>query len=235
PNLSLLYFQVNQLDTALVYSIQSTQLQDSLRSFQQTSSNRHLYVEKSLSSLEVGIISATSLKQCDLSFELSEKSKGRGLVDLLAEKSITPTIEKDSLDDYRSLKARLQALNQNLRKVSTAQERGNIRSLRDSLFGEFRILQERIKARDPAYANLVYPETVNRQEVQSILQKQEVVISVFTGYLRSYAYIITKDQQEVIDLGPTDSLENMITHFRQGYIDGQKSIFKGGKINIRQK
>ena len=107
-------------------------------------------------------------------------------------------------------------------------------ALRDSLYQVRTQLEDRVKAIAPAYANLVYPETVNAEQVQSILNKEEVLVSYFTGFSKTFAFIQTPTVLEVIDLDASDSLSTLIDQFRSSFIPQQKAILTSQTPNRLQ-
>ena len=224
-NISYVHYRLGQLDSALLYAEKNIQLNEDIRNLNKGSSNRQLFVEKSLNAVEIGLITAYSLGKLKSSFSFIEKNRARELQDLLTQRTIKPSdLPEDIQLNIRSSNNQLDAINQELSKDISIEKRRNLVALRDSLYEARVRLKDQVKAIAPEYANLVYPETVNAEQVQSILDKEEVLVSYFTGVSKTFAFMQTPTDLEVIDLGASDSIQPLIDRFRRDFIPQQKAI-----------
>ena len=114
-------------------------------------------------------------------------------------------------------------LNSRLSENILKDERNTFLQIRDSLYKAATELKDRIKVLVPEYANLLYPETVTSEQVQSILNREEVLVAYFTGDLRTFAFIQTSKESQVIDLGSSDDIRPLINQFKNDFIPQQKS------------
>ena len=231
-NLAVSYFYKLQLDSALHYATKNVSLNERIRNYNRGNSSRQIYVNKSLDAAEIGVMSAFSLDNLRRSFSFSEKSKSRGLLDLLNEQKIKTSNLPDALWlKLRNTDKQLFAFNQELANEMPIEKRKNIIQLRDSLYSIQSRLKEKVKAISPGYANLIYPETVNSEQVKSILSDNEVFISYITGDLNTFAYVLTHSELFMVGLGRSDSLIHLIKEFREDYIQQQKAILTADQSN----
>ena len=224
-NIASNYFYLARPDSAFYFAKKNVQLNESIRNINKGSSIRHLYIDNSMWAIEIGVVSAYKLHKFQSSFSLSEKNKSRGLQDLLNEQSINvANLPEELLANIASNRNQLTALNQALSQDNTIENRKNLAILRDSLYQVRTQLEDQVKSTAPEYANLVYPETVTSEQVRLILDKEEVLVSYFTGGLKTFAFIQTPTDLQVIDLGASDSIQPLIGRFRRDLIPQQKAI-----------
>ena len=223
-NKGLVYFNEEQLDSALFYAQKCIHLREKLRKQNKGNINRRLFVDNILSSVEVAVNSSYELKYWETSFTISEKSKSRGLIDLLNEVSVNvKNLSKDILSKISINEYQLNSIVQKLSTNISVPRRKQLISQRDSI-NSIRIgLQDQIKTQAPEYANLIYPETVTSKQIQSILNQEEVIVSYYIGDLNTYTFIITNSKLVVIDLGATEDLSSLIEKFRDKLLPQQRA------------
>ena len=223
-DLSLSFYKSLKPDSALFYAQKNIDLNEILRQANKGEADRQLFVTKSIKAIEIGISSAHTLQKPTRAFILSEKGKARGLSDLLSEKKITSIKPPKSLNDpYVSVQNQLKAIQRILSSDIPAEKRKNLLHKRDTLYEMREEIEDQIRVFAPEFTDLVYPQTIDDSKLQSILHKDEVVVSYFVGQQTSYAWIITPFLIEMIDLDPTYSLETLVERFRNDFINLQKA------------
>ena len=208
-NIGVDNFNQGRFDKALFYVKKTIQLNDQLRSSNQSQISRQVFVQKNLTAVEMGIICGHQLSRSDTAFIFSEKAKSRGLLDLITEKGVgldSSNIPLHLKMVYTSNATQLQAINQKLTENLKKEIRQNFFHLRDSLYQQRQELEGQIRLHAPAFANLIYPDVVDSKNAQAVLRPDEVLVSFFMGEVRNYAFVITRDQLEMVDLGEPDSL-----------------------------
>ena len=214
-NICLAYYKNGNYGDSFIYTGKAIQLNDLLRSGNRSQLSRQVFVQIGLSTIEIGLISGFQLSKLDSAFLFSEKGKARGFLDLMTERGIdlnTLNIPQELSRAYADNANQLKTLNQNLTENIEDDIRQKLILRRDNLFNERQELEGQIRLIAPAYANLVYPETVDDKQVQPVLQENEVLISFFMGEVKTYAFIITSNQLKMVDLGEPDSL---VQEFRE--------------------
>ncbi len=222
-NLSLAFYSISKLDSSAQYAQRSMRLNHNIRQRTRARTDRHLQINKSLTSVEVGLLSAAELGKPTLAFEIAESSKARSLADLLVEKSILKPDLPDQLDDdYANLSAQMELLNHRLPSENSDERRSMLLSQRDSLYQERKILEDMIRETTPHYASLVYPNAANLKEVQAVLNGDETIIDFFVGSVKTVAFVITPSEIQMVDLGHSHILNQMIEQFQNEFIEDQK-------------
>lgn len=216
-NLANLYQDILEPDSALLYANKSILLSEKLRTINKSTSSRRAYVKNSFSALDVGINSTYKLKKYESAFKYSELLKARSLSDLL----VTPKIVEQELPRKTS-RAYLTVLTQinELDRIITNEVNDSIlmklTSVRDSLFMEKKRLKDQIYTEAPQFADLVFPNPVTKDLIQGTLDKHEALISFSINHQNVFAFIITVDQFEMIDLGDTKNLISLMKNFLIG-------------------
>ncbi len=223
-NIFIAFYEAGQLDSTFFYAQRSIELNEELRQLNAGQINRRLFVSRSQGAIEAGLISAFALKKKHPAFVFSEKGKARSLSDLLAERSIKSSDIPPSMQQSdASLKNQLKAIEQELSFDISITKRKNLTRERDQLYENWQELKDQMKLEAPEYASLVYPQTIECRQLQSILEKEEVVVSYFTGHLQTYVFVITPSTIQMIDLGRSDSLNQLVEDFRTEFILSQKA------------
>ena len=235
-NIALLYFNYVQLDSAYHYAQKNIQINESLRNLNQGEANRQMYFNKNLDAVEIGVTSGFQLHKKEEAYEISEKGKARTFVDLLTERSVGTTKIPQSLSvKFQSVKDHLSILNQTLSQSITQAHRKQLLIKRDSVYRQKLLLEDRIKVVAPEYANLFYSPIADVNRVQAALKKDELLISYFTGRRKTFAFIITPDKIEMIDLGPSDNIQLLVNAFRNDFLlEQRKAIEKDSKLDTKK-
>jgi len=162
-------------------------------------------------------------------FNTSERSRARVLLELLYESNldIRQGVSPDLLEDEDTL---LQTLkNIETRRIATlSRERGNTQEETDALKAEITaldketddtlaqldLLKVQLKADNPAYAALQYPEPLTLSQVQQqVLDKDSLLLQYAIGEDRSYLWAVTPTEMTVHTLPGAAELAEAIEPF----------------------
>ncbi len=150
-----------------------------------------------------------------------ERSRARGLVELLAEAGvavrsrIAPELEERELQTAR----RLSGIQGRLMRELSRTERDPTRlaSLRRRLASareERRQLEREIRIRDPHYAEVRYPQPLELDGIRPLLGQATALLEYALGAERSYVFVVTRDRLSVHQLAPAAEIAASVERFR---------------------
>lgn len=149
-------------------------------------------------------------------FEMSEHSRSRALLEILGEaaaqirQGVNPTL----LEQERGLQQKLnaQALYQ-MRLLANKPDPNELetvaRDIRD-LTTSYRELQTQIKQQSPRYANLLQPQPLKLERIQSELTGNTILLEYFLGAERSYLWAVTNDSLTAYELPARAVVESLV-------------------------
>jgi tetratricopeptide (TPR) repeat protein len=156
----------------------------------------------------------------------SEKSRARGLLELLTEANAD--IRKGANPEFLAEEKRLQQLinskeklrleifsdkNKNNDPVSKAAAQRFKKQVQNHI-NELNQLQAKIKTTSPKYAQLKYPEPLNLPKIQQQLDKDTVLLQYSLGEKRSYLWKVTPDSLDSYELPKSEQIETAAKKFR---------------------
>lgn len=122
----------------------------------------------------------------------------------------------------------LLSITDSLRKTRITDE---LIDLRDGL----KILSLKIRDEYPSFYHHFYqPQKVVLSEILKSLPKNQTVIDFFVGYETVYALGFNHENLIFKELGPTDSLKTMVTHFNRGIAKSDIEKFKKSASELYQ-
>ena len=130
-------------------------------------------------------------------FEISERSRARGLLDLLRQGHVEIRAGADPqlLDQERRLRAELAGkLQRETKLLSDNAPAGQIEEAHreaEALLAEYELLDSRLRGASSRYAGLTRPAEVRLAEVQKLLDGETVLLEVALGEKRSYLWLVT--------------------------------------------
>ncbi|MBV6622713.1 MAG: tetratricopeptide repeat protein [Rivularia sp. (in: Bacteria)] len=146
------------------------------------------------------------------SLNVSERSRARGLLELLTEaradirKGANPEFlaEESRLQELISAKEKLryQIVNDNNKSndpISKAAAQRLEKEVANHL-EEYKQLQVKIKQSNPKYANLKYPEPLKLAEIQQQLDKDSLLLQYSLGEERSFLWVVSPDSLDTYEL-----------------------------------
>jgi CHAT domain-containing protein len=151
-------------------------------------------------------------------FNVTERSKARTLLELLAESraDIRTGVDPQLLQQEQDIQSQLIALNQ--RRIELASARNVNREAIDTLEiqqetlqSQYRNLQSQIRQTSPKYAALKYPQPLTLEQIQQqILDNNTVILSYSLGEDRSYLWLISKTEMTSYALPAGKIIEALI-------------------------
>ena len=146
------------------------------------------------------------------SLNVSERSRARGLLELLTEaradirKGANPEIlaEESRLQELISAKEKLRFeivndKNKSNDPISKAAAQRLKKEIENHL-EEYKQLQVKIKQSNPKYANLKYPEPLKLAEIQQQLDKDSLLLQYSLGKERSFLWVVSPDSLDTYEL-----------------------------------
>lgn len=172
-------------------------------------------------------------KYIEKAFYFAEKSKARALLDMLTESRININAHVDSLLLQRRRNIFSQLTNIQTQLISSKLTGNQRRELNDRLQQkelELQNLQLEIKQKDPAYANLKYPEPVSVKGIQHLLtDENDILLEYALGEPHSYLWLISKNSHSVYQLPSEKKIGKKISKYlslissppQAGYLPGR--------------
>lgn len=153
--------------------------------------------------------------QSDLakSLQISERSRSRSLIELLAEAKVNfrqgidvglLSSLKDAQDELENKYSTRQSL---LRGSAKPEQIAKVESEINHLNSEIQALQVRIRRENPGYSDLTQGRTVYLTEIQNLLDDETVFLEYKLGEKRSFAWLVTRDGVEIAILPPRHEIE----------------------------
>jgi CHAT domain-containing protein len=150
-----------------------------------------------------------------LALEASEDSKARTLLELLIESraDIRRGVDPDLLQRERSLRQRLDAAALRQVKLKTqvhdSVEAKKLENEIEQLIEEFKIVEARIRAASPNYADITQPGPASVSQLQSILDENTVLLEYSLGQNRSFLWLVTRKDVKVFVLPKRGEIEKV--------------------------
>lgn len=214
------YLKQKEYSKALDYFEKSIAIiEDSLFFYTLSEGSRQLTLEQSFTAYEGAINTALEIGEADLAFKYLQQAKARTLNELLA------TSELNNDDIPLALRDEKQnvtiALNKVQQKLFTNSVPSNLRSQQKELSNQLKIVNAKIRNAIPEYADLLNLKLTSLLEVQRSLRPNQAFIEYFMGE-RLLAFVISKTEVEVIDLGNSNPIKEKLFSFKTN-IDSIKS------------
>ncbi|MEG4443844.1 tetratricopeptide repeat protein [Microcoleus sp. AT9_B5] len=155
-----------------------------------------------------------------LALHASERARARSLLEQLTEAGLNLKADLDP-----ALKAEEQRLTQALnaadqRRINLLKQYDNpkleeVKAEIDNILNQFQNLEARIRAANPAYANLKYPEPLTLPEIQTkILDDKTLLLQYALGKDRSYLFLVSKTDLKTYKLPPKAEIEAALEQYR---------------------
>ena len=146
-------------------------------------------------------------------FGYAERSRARGMVELLAERAVSDSVQvpPELLAEETRVKQQLAANYNRLLGARSQPQRDaeQIRQLeaeQDRIEREMEALEARIRQECPEYADLQYPRPLSLEEVrQQVLAPGDVLLEYFVGEHNSYLWAVRSERFEFHVLGVTSA------------------------------
>ena len=187
--------------------------------------------ERALELLTSSAGAAPTAAVIERSFELAERARARGLLDLLAESRASlqarvapPLVEREAriLDRIGAATVRLSAAPNEDERAAARAERGVAQEALEQLKIE-------IHRNAPHYGAIVYPRPASLRELQqTILHEGETLLSYFVGARRAWVWIVDRHRATLHELGQPEAITRAVDGFLE-QARGSGSPLGGGE------
>ncbi|MCV3214242.1 tetratricopeptide repeat protein [Plectonema radiosum NIES-515] len=171
-----------------------------------------------------------------VALHISERSRARGLVELLTEaranirKGANPELlaEESRLKDLINTKEKLRIeIVSNIDKINNPIYKARADKFQteiDELLSQQKQLETKIRQSSPKYANLKYPQPLTLPQIQQQLDKDTLLLEYSLGKDRSYLWAVTPNSIDSYELPKREEIEKAVTEFRETLIKCQKKV-----------
>lgn len=141
-------------------------------------------------------------KKTELAFQVLERSRARGLLEMLSEAHIDlrKGVDGALFERERSLQADISGkYDRRIRLLSnkhTDEQIATVNQEIEKLVAEYKDIEEQIQASSPSYAALTQPQPLNAKEAQQLLDQDTLLLAYSLGQEHSYVFALTADTLE---------------------------------------
>ncbi|MBO3457864.1 CHAT domain-containing tetratricopeptide repeat protein [Aetokthonos hydrillicola] len=156
-----------------------------------------------------------------LALQISERSRARGLIELLTEahadirKGVDPkllAIEQQLQQKIDSTTRQLQELSS---KPNTEAAIAKLKLELENLLSQQQELQTKIRLTSPKYAAIKYPQALNLEQIQQQLDSDTLLLEYSLGKEHSYLWAVTPNSIDTYQLPDKKQIETAAENFRQ--------------------
>jgi CHAT domain-containing protein len=173
-------------------------------------------------------------------FESAERAHARCLLEMLTEAhtDIREGIDPFLLSNERSLLVKLdlkaQARMRLLSAAHTQEQASEIEKDWDSIYAEYKDLQNKIKSQSPRYAALTQPRPIGAKDVQErTLDENTMLLEYSLGEERSFLWAVTEGGLSTYILPPRKTIEDLATQVYKSLSETAAS--EGGHTSLGDK
>ncbi len=145
-------------------------------------------------------------------FSIAQQAKARSFLDLLAEAEFD--LQYSAVPGFRQSESEILTKMIELEKALVQAEPDSVSRLRAQLAAaedELEVLAARLRAEDPRYAAVLYPDPVGLEEVQStLLADGELFLEYALSDSASYVWAIDRNGAEMVVLPPRSVIEGKV-------------------------
>jgi len=160
-----------------------------------------------------------------LALEVSDRSRARGLIELLTEANIDikKGIDPKLLAEETSLQWQINAQEKLLselasKKESPEQVLTNTKQKIQDLLKQQREIEVKIRANNPEYADLKYPQPLTLKKIQQQLDKDTLLLQYSLGEERSYLWAVTPDSLYSYKLPKRQQIDKAAKNLYDNYL-----------------
>ncbi|MEH1841455.1 MAG: CHAT domain-containing tetratricopeptide repeat protein [Nostoc sp.] len=160
-----------------------------------------------------------------LALEVSDRSRARGLIELLTEANIDikKGIDPKLLAEENSLRSQIGAREKLLSELASKKETSeqlltNTKQQLEDLLKQQRELEVKIRANNPEYADLKYPQPLTLKEIQQQLDKDTLLLQYSLDEERSYLWAVTPDSLYSYELPGHEKIDKAAKNLYNNYL-----------------
>jgi CHAT domain-containing protein/tetratricopeptide (TPR) repeat protein len=238
-DLARLDIEVGLLPQSAQHVLDGLNLVESLRANLGSRERRLRFTASHRSFYDLAIDVEMQLHDVAKAFELSERARARGLVDLLGESRIDlrKGVDPALLAQERHVQELLDAKHERLMRLlsgkhSAARETADGREI-DLLLDRYDAVESAIRFKSPQYAALMRPQPLSLSEIQALIPNvQTSLIEFWLGEKRGFVWIVSKTQCQGFPLPARAEIETLA---RRGYEAlNARNLIDGGTLAQRE-
>ncbi|MEB3191385.1 MAG: CHAT domain-containing protein [Snowella sp.] len=159
---------------------------------------------------------------------VSERSKARSLLDILAQtsgqvtKGISPQLlaQKNNLEQQLDAleKQRIQLFNQPNTLKERELQKQELEQAIENLSQQYQRLLNQISLSSPSYASLTQPKTLTLSQIQGLLDPQTMLLEYALGTKKSYLWVVTTHSLQSYELPDETTLTQGVKDFRDSFL-----------------
>ncbi|MFN6538066.1 MAG: CHAT domain-containing protein [Nostoc sp. EkiNYC01] len=160
-----------------------------------------------------------------LALQVSDRSRARGLIELLTEANIDikKGIDPKLLAEERRLQWQINAQEKLLSELASKKETPeqvltNTKQKIQDLLKQQRELEVKIRANNPEYADLKYPQPLTLKKIQQQLDKDTLLLQYSLGEERSYLWAVTPDSLYSYELPKRQQIDKAAKNLYDNYL-----------------
>ncbi|MCV3216430.1 CHAT domain-containing protein [Plectonema radiosum NIES-515] len=155
---------------------------------------------------------------------ISERSRARGLIELLTEAraNIRKDVDTQLLAEEKRLQQLIDARVKLLQEASGKPAQEKLQKEVENLLTQQKELQTKIRTSSPKYAALKYPQPLTLPQIQQQLDKDTLLLEYSLGKEHSYLWAVTPNSIDTYELPKREEIEKAVTEFRETLIKCQK-------------
>ncbi|MDZ8083279.1 MAG: tetratricopeptide repeat protein, partial [Nostoc sp. DcaGUA01] len=160
-----------------------------------------------------------------VALHISDRSRARGLIELLTEANIDikKGIDPKLLAEERRLQWQINAQEKLLSELASKKETPeqvltNTKKQIQNLLKQQRELEVKIRAENPEYADLIYPQPLTLKQIQQQLDKDTLLLQYSLGEERSYLWAVTPDSLSSYELSGREQIDKAAKNLSDNYL-----------------
>ncbi len=156
-----------------------------------------------------------------LALNASERSRARGLIELLTEanadirKGVSPKLLAEEERLQQLIDARAKLLEDLADTEQTQATAALLKKELESLLNQQQELQTQIRTRSPQYANLKYPQPLKLPQIQQQLDQDTLLLQYSLGKERSYVWAVTPNSIDSYELPGREQIEEVANYLKK--------------------
>lgn len=160
--------------------------------------------------------------------QASERSRARGLIELLTEANvdINKGIDPKLLSEESRLQWQLDAREKKLSELSdgnnTPQQLATLTAEIKTLLNQQQQIKTKLRTQNPEYAALKYPDAIALPQIQQQLDKDTLLLEYSLGKERSYLWVVSSNSLNSYELPGREQIEKVAKNFYNNYLKNPK-------------
>ncbi|MGB6296701.1 MAG: tetratricopeptide repeat protein, partial [Rivularia sp. (in: cyanobacteria)] len=173
-----------------------------------------------------------------LALHISERSRARGLIELLAQANakLSKNVDPKFIAEEKELQLKRQAQEKIIAQLvsQTPTPKDTIKQTEaeiQNIINQQKQLKAKIRAQNPERDKITNPEPLKLPEIQQQLEKDTVLLQYSLGKKRSYLWLVTPTALTSYELPPGEEIEKIAKEFHSGLASRNLSIDSAQKLS----